>query len=526
MNKKAIENAILVIVLVVALLGVGLALYSLRDSSPTAYVAFEPYTYQPQPPAFQPQATPVGCGDNCPDDFNPGQEDADGDGLGDVCDNCPQDSNPGQADQDQDGLGNECDSCFMDPNGPLLGTCIDGLIGELCNSDSGCLVAGIGNCANNNEPEVCGGECDNPGGSIRDSDPTCTVVNQNNHDSPLTVHLAGGPNTFAGDHELCVFVKSPMGTILGSSVNCAVNKKPFKVIGGVIQACYNLFSIVCLSDGSPGFLPTDNPGGEYVVGVSDDCNDNVYTAKCSKTDNFKVECETDADCAPFASGCDTAECVPAVGPDSFSPMQGPPNTCVITPQDCPQQRGGGGGGFKAYTECCGHCEYPQDTSKYCAENPYTHKCTNMDPRCGKVAPVSSAAAPPVTAPPAAPSGGGGTSYSAPSRPPPELPRGTESGSQESFVGQAPTAQQPSQRLPLTQGALAQESSGSPAAWTLLLLIAVLAGVYAYFNWGQVSSFFKKEEKKAEPIVEEIKQEWQQITKPHKAHAKHKAKRHK
>jgi len=49
--------------------------------------------------------------DNCPDDYNPGQEDGDEDGVGDVCDNCPDDYNPGQEDTDGDGVGDACDYC-------------------------------------------------------------------------------------------------------------------------------------------------------------------------------------------------------------------------------------------------------------------------------------------------------------------------------------------------------------------------------------------------------------------------------
>uniref|UniRef100_A0A8D8AC88 Thrombospondin-4 n=1 Tax=Culex pipiens TaxID=7175 RepID=A0A8D8AC88_CULPI len=47
--------------------------------------------------------------DNCPYGFNPRQEDSDGDKIGDACDNCKWAKNTNQLDLDRDGVGDVCD---------------------------------------------------------------------------------------------------------------------------------------------------------------------------------------------------------------------------------------------------------------------------------------------------------------------------------------------------------------------------------------------------------------------------------
>jgi hypothetical protein len=106
------------------------------------------------PPDGDGVAPGPGC-DNCPGTFNPGQEDSDGDTLGDVCDPCtdtdldlfgnmgfpanlcPIDLCPfipgPNIDSDGDGWADECDNCPLTPNIAQTDTDFDG-VGDVCDA--------------------------------------------------------------------------------------------------------------------------------------------------------------------------------------------------------------------------------------------------------------------------------------------------------------------------------------------------------------------------------------------------------
>jgi hypothetical protein len=117
-----------------------------------------------------------GIGNLCDPGFDCGTVDSDNDGVGDECDNCINVSNSNQADADADGIGNECDNCPNNFNPDQIDVDSDG-IGDVCDSSIDCGKYdddndGVGNecdnCINIANPnqydddnDGIGNECDN-----------------------------------------------------------------------------------------------------------------------------------------------------------------------------------------------------------------------------------------------------------------------------------------------------------------------------------------------------------------------------
>lgn len=140
-------------------------------------------------------------------------------------------------------------------------------------------------------------------GAIFTTDDTCGSVNKNIFAYQEDVYLNGGPKGGgAGLPEGFYFVKvtTPDGDLLGYTTTASVEVDS----SGAFVQCYQLWVIlVKASDGTQGYDPTTNPGGEYKVWASQFSD---FPNNESKTDNFKVRLAEEYEALNVTKTADTS----------------------------------------------------------------------------------------------------------------------------------------------------------------------------------------------------------------------------